>query len=461
MSVDVHKSYIDKHLIPEIINKLDNEELISYSAEHSSGLDGFMSALYNIKLKTKSKKGEIDRLLIAKFMRGDVEFRVSSKSYIQFANEIFIYSDVLPQYEVLLNELQITSLKITDLVPTCYKAAFGYIEGLSSSLQDKEAALVLENLKPMGYGMGPRLILDRDHLVAMCIPLAKHHALSYALRALNNDQMERLRTGLNVMSFIPNNPEEAKSHLYTILYRLAYDRFYDFFDRIIDTNTFDRKSNKDLKLIENLRKLREKYFAQPTKLMEKIRLGVEETEEDGKFAAILHGDYNRNNVLFKYNKEGQVEDVKMIDFQEVRYGSPVLDLSFFMYFNSSAEDRYKRWPELLNTYHTCMYETLEMILRASKKSHQEIEEILSCYTFEKFQRHFARFAFYGVIICMHFLPWMLCNEEECSELSDLFANDFTGERFRKLSIDAGGDAVNLEILAAMRHASEMGYMDDL
>lgn len=151
----------------------------------------------------------------------------------------------------------------------------------------------------------------------------------------------------------------------------------------------------------------------------------------------------------------------MESLQEVRYGSPVLDLSFFMYFNSSAESRYELWPVLLQTYHSYMYETLEMLLKASGKSQQEIEDVLNHYTFEKFQRHFARFAFYGVIICFHFLPWMLCSEEECSELSELFANDFTGERFRKLSIEAGGDEVNFQILAAVRHASEMGYMDDL
>ncbi|XP_061393064.1 uncharacterized protein LOC133328516 [Musca vetustissima] len=464
MSLEAHKSYIDNYLIPEIIEKLNNEELISYSIEHSSGLDGFMSALYNIQLKTKTNKGEVERLLIAKFMRGDVEFRESSKSYVQFANEIFIYSDVLPQYEKLLNELKITSLKISELVPNCYKAAFGYIEGLSSSRQSREAALVLENLKPCGYVMGPRLILDREHLLAMCKPVAKHHAFSYALRALNNDLLERLKSGLNVLPFVAHSPEEAKGHLYTIIYRLAFDRFYDYFDRVIDTNTFDKKSPKDLKLIENLRKLREKYYAEPTKLLEKLRVQVEETEEDRRFAAILHGDYNRNNVLFKYQKEGEgdkVEDVKMIDFQEVRYGSPVLDLSFFMYFNSSAEGRYELWPEMLSTYHSHMYGTLKMILEASSKSPQEIETILSWYSFEKFQTHFARYAFYGVLICTHFLPWMLCSEEECSELSELFSNDFTGERFRKLSIEAGGDEVNLQILAAMRHASEMGYMDDL
>lgn len=125
----LHEIYIENHLIPDILAQLKDEELISYTAEHSTGLDGFMSNLYNIQLKTKSEKGDKHRLLIAKFMRGDVAFRESSKSYIQFANEIHIYSNVLPEYEKLLKDLKVNTVKITDLVPRSYAAKFGYIEG--------------------------------------------------------------------------------------------------------------------------------------------------------------------------------------------------------------------------------------------------------------------------------------------------------------------------------------------
>lgn len=62
-------------------------------------------------------------------MKGDEEFRESSKSYIQFANEIFIYAEVLPEFEKMLKNSKITSIKITEMVAPCYKATFGYIEG--------------------------------------------------------------------------------------------------------------------------------------------------------------------------------------------------------------------------------------------------------------------------------------------------------------------------------------------
>lgn len=49
--------YIEKYLIPEIVSQLENEELLSFKTENSGGLDGFMSTLYKIHLKTQSPQG--------------------------------------------------------------------------------------------------------------------------------------------------------------------------------------------------------------------------------------------------------------------------------------------------------------------------------------------------------------------------------------------------------------------
>lgn len=132
-----------------------------------------------------------------------------------------------------------------------------------------------------------------------------------------------------------------------------------------------------------------------------------------------------------------------------------------MYFNSAENERYEIWEDLLKAYHNSMYTSLSIVLNASQKSQPEIADILLHYSFEKFKSHFSRFAFYGCMICLHFLPWMLCSEAECARLSELFASDLHGEEFRKLSVEAGGDAVNMRMLAVLKHACDMGYMDDL
>lgn len=82
-------------------------------------------------------------------------------------------------------------------------------------------------------------------------------------------------------------------------------------------------------------------------------------------------------------------------------------------------------------------------------------------SFEAFHAHFKRYAFYGVMICLHFLPWMLSSEEECAKISHLFETNLRGEEFRRVSIEIGGDAVNMRLLEVLRHACKMGYMDEL
>lgn len=198
--------------------------------------------------------------------------------------------------------------------------------GLSDSRSVRECVLVLENLKPYGYTMGPRLYLSRDHLLKMAEPLGQYHALTYVMRVREDPRLEQFKNEIIPLRFInENDPNDAKTNLWRILYRLAFDRFYEYFDRIIDTNSFNRESADDVRLIANLRRIRDKYFEEPAQLLEYLRTSSELKEEDSRFAVILHGDYNRNNVLFRYkNRQGdtgvdgepnEVEDVKMIDFQ--------------------------------------------------------------------------------------------------------------------------------------------------
>lgn len=132
-----------------------------------------------------------------------------------------------------------------------------------------------------------------------------------------------------------------------------------------------------------------------------------------------------------------------------------------MYFNTPEDIRSEIWSDLLVCYHTNMISILSNSLKAHQKTSDEIFRILSCYSFENFQKHFRRFGFYGVMICLHFLPWMLCSEQECEHLSELFAVNIHSDEFYQLSMNAGGDMVNSKLLAIVRHASEMGYMDHI
>ncbi|XP_037961210.1 uncharacterized protein LOC119690262 [Teleopsis dalmanni] len=468
---NVHSDYIENVLLPEIVNNL-NEKYISSKIEHSSGLDGFMSALYSVNLQTKSDNGLRDRQLMVKVMKGDTDFRESSKSYIQFANEIYIYAKVLPEFNKILKSVDI-NISVEDWVAHAYAAKFGFIEGLSSNTSANESVLVLENLKPEGYVLGPRVYLSRNQLISMARPLGQYHAISYAMKLTENALWKKLVNGIVPLPFInKSDPNDAKTNLYRPLYRVAFDRFYEFYDRKYN-ELFVQDSKSNEKLSKDLENLREKYFTEPTLLLERLRTLAVERPEDEIFAAILHGDFNRNNVLFQYghsdNADAQdhakpVQNVKLIDFQELRYSTPVIDLSFFMFINTLEDIRYEVWFDILIEYHTHMLKTLSRVLKtnlAGKMSPENIDKELEKYSFQNFYTHFRRYAIYGALICMHFLPWLLCSEKECALLSNLFETDMHSSEFHKISLEAGGDEVNMRIFEILKLASKFGYLNYL
>lgn len=81
-----------------------------------------MLAFYVIHSCTKHHR------IIVKLMKGDVNFRTGSKSYLQFANEVYIYARVLPRFQRLL-EASVSSVRIESWVPKMYYGFFGAVSG--------------------------------------------------------------------------------------------------------------------------------------------------------------------------------------------------------------------------------------------------------------------------------------------------------------------------------------------
>lgn len=65
-------------------------------------------------------------------MKGSPEFRESNKSYTKFANEVFLYAELLPAYEQLLRGSKLEIFVVDEFVPRAYCAKFGQIDGETS-----------------------------------------------------------------------------------------------------------------------------------------------------------------------------------------------------------------------------------------------------------------------------------------------------------------------------------------
>ncbi|XP_053671083.1 uncharacterized protein LOC128721365 [Anopheles nili] len=416
--------------------ELDSEGIFSdVKLTTPDHLDGFMSTIHKLSFKYVAKDGSDERTLnlMVKVMKGSDEFRETSLSKVQFTNEIYIYTKVLPVFRELLEGCE--SILPEDWCPKMYYGDSGLFPEYSDQY---ETILVLEDISPLGYTAGPRLNLEEAHLRMMVRNIASFHACTYAMRIRKDDRLNELIDGIIPLDFVT----DGKTFIsYDVLFKLGVARIYRYLDA--HTEELDTASFK-----KDVEHLRQRYGESPIQMMQNL------LQRDEVFSVILHGDYNRNNVLFRTNSSGQPTSLKMFDFQENRYATPVIDLTFFMYMSMTKELRDRCWDELVLEYHCTLIESLMAILKVNRD-----DRLLEPYRFEPFLEHFKRHAMYGVMVTMHFLPWMMCPEEECEQLSYHFARDVHSEELAHWTMVCGGKEVDERLIGVLRHASSKGYFE--
>ena len=232
-------------------------------------------------------------------MKGDIAFREVSKSDIQCSNEVYIYKTVIPFFKKYLGD-SVTTFNTDDWIPRVYFADKGIFPELGD---DVETILAMENLKHLGYRLGPRIDLDEQHLMLMIKNIAQYHSVTYAMRINGEKKLQELIDGLKPLRFLNEDGEVLES--YNVLFKISLARLFKYV-----RDTPEHQTNA--KFVKDVKNFQSKYETEPIRLMESF------LKTDEVFSVILHGDYNRNNVLFKYDKEDGFENpssLKMIDFQ--------------------------------------------------------------------------------------------------------------------------------------------------
>lgn len=132
--------------------------------------------------------------------------------------------------------------------------------------------------------------------------IASYHAVSYAMKIRKDPNIQRLADGLTPLSFMSSDNQELES--YKHLFTIGMQRVFEFLEATPE-------HQKDLQFVASMKSFKDQFYDKPMILMERFL-------KQDEFSVILHGDYNRNNVLFEYSTEDGFEDpknIKMIDFQ--------------------------------------------------------------------------------------------------------------------------------------------------
>ncbi|VVC43033.1 Protein of unknown function DUF227,Protein kinase-like domain,CHK kinase-like [Cinara cedri] len=267
------------------------------------------------------------RQLAIKFKHRVPEMRAMCNNDLQFHNEILFFERIAPFLMACArstrdHECKHNRSRVTPLLPRYF---YGRNDCGDRASQDM---VVLESVCLHEYRLSDQLVyLDFDHLAVALRTLAKFHGLSY--RAKHDDPVKFAET----IAGVKETQWDADGQWYVR---------GDGLGKLLET-ALDRLAERHGDGMA-ARRFRTELLGDARRTLRHVMEPVEPS------AVLCHGDFNWNNLLFRYDSGGRPVDVMLVEMSNVRYGSPALDLSFFLYMNTDRRLRDARWDELLDAY---------------------------------------------------------------------------------------------------------------
>ncbi|XP_065223461.1 uncharacterized protein LOC135847723 [Planococcus citri] len=319
----MNNSWIEKILLNFFKNNADifGEESTYHGFERepqNHQLDGLQSEQLFGNIMYADQQGNIHKS-IPLFIKltADSPVLPSKFNSFSFANEINFYTKIAPTLETFDDSF-------LSLFPKFYHG-----EMMFNQKQNK-SAIIFENVKTRGYKMSEKKsFLDCEHLTLMMRKLGEFHAYSYKAKNTAPDLFYPM-----VSIFQENNLFVNKETLHNELQILAARGF----ELLLQDPDYAQLASRIETMIENADDTFRKILT---------------SDGDNPISVITHGDYLRNNLMFRY-KNNIPDDLIMIDMATYRYASPVIDLAIVLYINTDQETRSKYWDKLIDEYYTAL-----------------------------------------------------------------------------------------------------------
>jgi len=344
--------------------------------------------------------------LVFKFKHTVPEVREFLKNDQQFHNEILFYEQILPFL------MDFCSQKDGDEDATPMFCHYYYGRNNCGDLVNRDI-IVLENETIHGYRTAVtdhRLCLDFEHLIVAIRALAKLHSLSYKAKHVDRDKFMDLMTKVKDTQW----NDEGR---WLLIDKGLGELLSVAFDKIIERRGDDRHTHR----------FQTELLADALDTLKRVMEPVEPQ------SVLCHGDFNRNNLMFKYDDDGRPVDALAYDMATVRYGSPAIDLSFFLYTNTDRQTRDDHWDALLDAY--C--ETLAAAagdVPVPDRGQLDIE----------MREH----AFYGLAHTSFFLRMLL---EEQKPIAPLEFINMTFDKVTELILSFGGEQATSWVADIVQH----------
>ncbi|XP_045451063.1 uncharacterized protein LOC123659949 [Melitaea cinxia] len=346
-----------ENLQKSIQDIIKREEYISHSIDVrklSTGGNNFLGELYEIDVKGKTKDGEKETNIFLKRIIHNDDFKVYSIPEV-YKKEAFVYKEL----GKIFNELQENANIPND---DRFKMVKSYDETSGE-------VIILENLARKGFKIMPRMDVMTIEFAKLSIEqLAKFHALSFVLQKMKKEYFD--------------------TRIKSIKQSFVYDDYWNEFVK----NMYEVSTSK----LDEVTKARiKRFFDTSLDKYPKYMNGL-----SSNIKCLCHGDFKMNNVLMK-EKDGRVIEVIAIDYQQIYFGCPVIDLIYFIYAASDRDFRKQHLSYLKDRY----YETLTSFLNYFSIG------ISTVYPREEFEECFRNSLDYALMYTLYMLPmFFLCDD---------------------------------------------------
>lgn len=115
-------------------------------------------------------------------------------------------------------------------------------------------------------------------------------------------------------------------------------------------------------------------------------------QDETGFIVLNHGDMWINNSMYKYDEDGELEDCIFVDFQMSFWGSPIIDLQYFILSSAEKKIRIRGMDHFIAHYHQHLVANLDKLhFRGKVPTLKELHiDILKHGVFREFTRAFIK-----------------------------------------------------------------------
>ncbi|XP_030382077.1 uncharacterized protein LOC115629698 [Scaptodrosophila lebanonensis] len=282
-----------------------------------------------------------------------------------------------------------------------------------SSDVENDECIFLEDLCSNGYALHDRFAaLPTAHVELLMRVYGKLHAVSLAMK---QQEPARLRLCQSMVDIFEQRKEDAALGAYCEALKLNA-----------------RQSLCAKQDAEYVRRL-DAYFARGTFF--ELLLPLVNAANCEPYAVVCHGDCWNNNIMYQTTPELVVSNVRLIDWQLMRYASPVTDLAYFFFTCTTHEFRVQHFERMLDVY----YEELTLHLTRLGANGSEL------FPRREFEAQLHEKFAVGLLLAMMVLPIVTMRGDDVPDLQAISEH-----------IEAG-NTTNLEEVGFLGTGNEAEY----